>query len=66
MAKSGAERMRELRERKKTAGYKGMLIFLPQEYKERFDKLCRQFNYSVTDTFCYLIDHATDTDDENE
>ena len=66
MAKSGAERMRELRKKKKTAGNKGMLIVLPQEYKKRFDELRRQLNASIADTLCYLIDHATDPDEEDE
>ena len=43
-----------------------MLIILPQEYKERFDMLRRQLGTSVTDTFCYLIDLATDKDADDE
>ena len=66
MAKSGAERMRELRKREKTAGKTGMLVILPQKYKERFDALRRQLNASIAETICYLIDHATEQDEGDE
>lgn len=64
MAKSGAERMRELRDRRRSAGDKGMLVILPQDYKERFDRLRRQLDATVAETVCYLIDLATDEDDD--
>ncbi len=64
MAKSGAERMRELRERRRAAGEKELLVVLPQEYKERFDKLRRQLNMTVSETVCYLLDLATEEDDD--
>ena len=66
MAKSGAERMRELRQRKKAANDKCMLVTLPVDYKRRFDKLCIQLNASISETICYLIDNATDTDEGDE
>jgi hypothetical protein len=58
--------MRELRQRRKALGNQGMLVILPQRYKQRFDMLRSQLNTSVTETVCYLIDLATDDeDDEN-
>ena len=66
MAKSGAERMRKLRDKKKAAGNKGMLVILPEKYKQRFDVLCRQLNASIAETICYLIDLATTPDEEDE
>ena len=65
LAKSGAERMRELRDRRRSAGDKELLVILPQDYKERFDRLRRQLNTTVSETVCYLLDLATD-DEEDE
>ena len=65
VAKSGAERMRKLREQKKTAGNKGMLVILPEKYKQRFDVLRRQLNASISETVCYLIDNA-EADEESD
>ncbi|MBQ7264338.1 MAG: hypothetical protein IJR14_11550 [Synergistaceae bacterium] len=56
--------MRELRDRRRSAGDKGMLVILPQDYKERFDRLRRQLDATVAETVCYLIDLATDEDDD--
>ena len=66
MTKSGAERMRELRDRRRAAGEKEMLVVLSQDYKERFDRLRRQLNSTVAETVCYLIDLATDDVDEDD
>ena len=60
MAKSGAERMRELRQRKKLAGKKPIRVEVPGNYKERFDLLCRQLRATAAETVCYFIDLATD------
>ena len=43
-----------------------MLVILPDKYKQRFDVLRRQLNASITETLCYLIDNATDHDEEDE
>ena len=59
MAKSGAERMRELRQRKKLAGNKAIMVMLPEKYKKRFDRL----RTTAAETVCYLLDLATDEED---
>ena len=63
MAKSGAERMRELRERKKQAGDKAILVMLPEKYKKRFDRLRNRLRTTAAETVCYLLDLATDEED---
>lgn len=66
VAKSGADRMRELRRRQNSAGEKSMTVTLPQKYKERFDRLRKQLNTSISETICYMIDLATDDDNDED
>ncbi len=63
VAKSGAERMRELRERKKQAGDKAILVMLPEKYKKRFDRLRNRLRTTAAETVCYLLNLATDEED---
>ena len=66
VAKSGAVRMRELRNRRRMAGDREMLVVLPQDYKERFDRLRRQLDATVAETVCYLLDVVEDGEHYHE
>ena len=66
VAKSGAERMGELHDRRQPAGDQEMLVILPEDYQARFDRLRRQLNATEAETLCYLIDLAVGDDDDDD
>ena len=50
--------MSELQDRQPEDGQE-ILVVLPEDYQERFDRLCRQLNATEAETMCYLIDLAS-------
>ena len=58
MAKSGAQRMKETRERQKSAGRKDLRVMLPEDYKEHFDNFRTRLHATAAETICYLLDFA--------
>ena len=51
MAKSGAERQKDLRQRKKRQGYKQINMYLDRESTERLEKLMTASGQGIVDTF---------------
>ena len=51
MAKSGAERQKDLRRRKKRQGFKQINMYLDRESTERLEKLMAASGQGIVDTF---------------
>ena len=58
--KTGAERMRAFRARKKKTGYKTVIALVPDKYKKMLDQFCSTTGLTIPKFVCYMLNRVNE------